>query len=551
MKLLASYDDFSGGELGTASLMRAPRTFWTGRNIAITPGGGLTPRLGVQEITPSGMTADSARLMGYVDGETGLRDSKVWWGQFNGTEYEIQAVKVFTGGVPDNNEPVVTYTNTLGIGEAPIAYVDGFPRYSYMVTTGRVYGLDHNDEIVVDFDPFGAPLGCEAIACYGDFLVVGGEAANPTRIQWSDANTFGGAWAATNFFDLLSVGVGSNERITGLRVQQDRLLIFMGSGRIFVVSGTLGVNQTVREFLPGDLLGGPYSQEAIALANDGTMWYQRESSPAHVPTDSSSDHVRYLVPMRYTGGERIDYPAQDRWLLMTTGNDDTLGPRSLCRTAQLPSMDGIVYATFLRAINGNGDLRMLYHRAGRWERHMMETPVPNTWDLRGFVAGVRGDVYLLFNFEGGGTAPKLYRWQVENLDPPEYGMFNPSFTELDGAAPPPHHLTLPWLIAEPRTEVSVHHLELYVRRYDNELTPNLDIEADVSALDPYGQDGPITVTATASDDDTPVDPTYRRVRLSVPQLPMARTHEITFTKLYGAVLERVDVFGDITNPATP
>lgn len=233
--ILGRFADFSQGEYGALSGRHANPGQWSGINCFVYLDHSIGPRPAVKQVSPSFVAGPGnfpVRLVAFGHGEDiavafGIDAAReCWW---TADPFGSDSWHKFAGS------PLV-HTTVLGIDWIE----DGLNVYVSNVDD-TLYVLDLNAHSVTALT--GAPAGGRAITVFGEHLVTGGATGTGRMLQWSDPNNFN-SWPALNF---LNIG-HPNDVIESFQVQKGVLVVTMKDGSIYQISGTLGVNETVRRF---------------------------------------------------------------------------------------------------------------------------------------------------------------------------------------------------------------------------------------------------------------------------------------------------------------
>lgn len=385
IELLARFSSFDGGEYGALAARRAAPNQFTGYNAMVYRDGSIGPRAGIKDLSMVWATTGMPEIVGFHgNSQSGGRDRFYF---VSGTTLYRVDVRDSTGGLLTGQTPasVGTFSGS-GAGQ----FIQADRRYSYVtMVNASTYQVDNGVASPTMTALTGAPGGrCTAI--YGEQMVVAAPTGNTNRIRWSAPANYN-SWPSTNFLDVGS----SNETITAMRVMRNQLVLLTDQGSIFIVSGVLGVNHTVREFLPGERVGGPGHAGAVDMDRAGNLWYTRETSG------------ELAVPVMFTGSERVEFPMVGNLLV---ARDSAVTARGETRNyvATLHEQATVVIAG---SPPGGGDY--LVFRDGAWTAH---ASADLTDDGCAIVAGSSGEVYLLGR--NGAAAPRLYVWKVEQNLPP-------------------------------------------------------------------------------------------------------------------------------------
>lgn len=407
-RIIARHNDWSKGEAGWLDKNRIEPGYFTGESVMVYRDGSIGPRSGIIPLLPTnwpGAAGTTTYDMGYID--TGNNGDEYLWVR---RDNKLGRLRVYqqTG----NLAKVVT-AQAFSIDATSFASVGAGDHVDYekavtlfCISGDKCYKAVWTAAVGAWLSAIaGSPPGrcCEL---FGDFFVVaGGDAAHPNRLQWSKAADYA-TWPAANFLDLANAGnagAGGAPLITAMKKVKDQLLVWADTGQMWIITGTLGANETVREFMPGDHTNGPLQNRAIARDRAGGVWWTRRED---IVAEGQSWDSASAMPVTYMAGQRGEVPAQAGYLRQPTFSSnrtsDTLGftPRN-DKSAVL--MD--------RAFGG--EMRALVYRDGCWTRHRLE--FDTTTLIFACTPGSRGDVYVQIN--NAVPLPQLYAWQAEYEEP--------------------------------------------------------------------------------------------------------------------------------------
>lgn len=401
-KLIARWTDFTKGEAGWVDKARVPDGFLTGENAIVYRDGAVGPRSGILDLGATSIPTPTLQDMGYVD--LGLGGIEYVWVRAQGKLARV-AVYDATGKVLSGQAfHLTTGTFATSLQGDSVEYSPSITLFTQEL--GTCYKCDWATGANGTLTAIaGSPAG-SCIEIFGSFLVVAGDGVgglHRNRVHWSKQDDFT-TWPAANFLDLGNIGnVGGGwiggPAITSIRKVKDQLLVFMDTGQLFVITGTLGENEVVREFEPGDRMSGPAFPSSTARSRDGAVWWTRREE---VPNSEDQAYdFPSAVPVKYQGGQRSEAIALAGYLRQLAFKSTRVS-----QTLAVPGRsDGSV--VLLDAAN-----RALLIREGVWSRHVWGTETADTDHLRATV-GSRGDCYMM-----DGAMTGLRAWQFELERPP-------------------------------------------------------------------------------------------------------------------------------------
>lgn len=413
-RLIARFSDFSKGDAGFVDKTKVQDGFFSGENVVPYRDGSIGPRsgfLGLAGAGAAGLPAGTVYDLGYVDmGNTG--PEYVWMRKgtalvripvYNAAGLVITgqswhaAAGAFTGAT--NGDHVDYDLNTT------LFTIFGDQGYHAEWDTGGNGTLT-----AVATIPGG---GCMEI--FGDFLVIANIPSHPNRLVWSSPSNYA-SFPAANFLDIGNAALvtGGAPTIRAIRRVRDQLLVWTDTGQLFIITGTLGENETVREYMHGDLITGPAGPYSVVRARDGSVWWTRREEV--LDPNESADVFPSAQPVSYLGGQRQDVPALGGYLLQTTPASN-----------RWSDTGGVCGRSDRSVVLVDHQLRMLLLRDGAWSRHNLPLSAGNyrvTAGSRGEMYGVDATGVLnawLFEWERPpnkfrGTNQERVPYSVEQLD---------------------------------------------------------------------------------------------------------------------------------------
>lgn len=249
--LLARFNDFSGGEYGAIGGRHARPNQFTGLNVIPYRDGSIGPRAGACVLTPSPAPTGGVTDIGWTVPSTtpvyigtNADWGRVWWvDRATSANVRYGVIDATPGG---SNHLAGGSFVAIAYGGSPIGATGGFVSHynaysdhTYIVSTGAagLNRIEHNNNNIVNVT---GPTGY-AISRFGDRGVIAGIVGNQNRVRFSAANDFT-SWPTSNFIDDFSASA-----ITDLVAQRDHLLVISSDMTHHIITGTLGVNDSVRE----------------------------------------------------------------------------------------------------------------------------------------------------------------------------------------------------------------------------------------------------------------------------------------------------------------
>jgi hypothetical protein len=404
-RILTRYNDFTKGEAGWSDKNRIAPGYFDGESVQVYRDGTLGPRSGIVDLAPTAWPAGTIFDMGYVD--TGNNGDEYLWVR-KGTALARVRVYQQTGTLAKVVSAQAFSTDATAFTSAQVGdYVDYEKAVTLFTISGdKCYKAVWTNAVGTWLSAIAGSPGGRCCELYGDFFVVGNVSGHTNRLVFSAAANYA-SWPAANFLDLGNAGnagTGGAPTITAIRKVKDQLLVFADTGQMWVITGTLGANEVVREFMPGDKTNGPGTPKALARDRAGGLWWtRREDIVAEGETwDSAS-----AMPVSYLAGVRGEVPVQAGYLRQPTFSSnrtsDTIGftPRNDKSAVLMDRAPG-------------GEMRALIYRDGVWTRHRLEFDTTTT--ILASTPGSRGDVYMAML--NASSNPVIYAWQAEYEVPP-------------------------------------------------------------------------------------------------------------------------------------
>lgn len=556
--LIKAWSDFTKGEAGTIDKANIEDGFFTGEQVMLYRDGSVGPRSGVVSLASSatGFPAGTLYNMGYANiTQTNLE----WIWIYKGTKLAMLPVYSGAGAVLTGQVWTPSAASFAALPDSNTTdYVDLEPGRIFI--TNAEDALYRADFVTTPGLPIltavaGAPAG-RCIEQFGPFMCVASFVANRNRIKYSAAgDPF--TWPAGNFFDVGPVAANSGAAtISAMRVLRDMLLVFMNTGTLYVITGSLTQSggPNIRTFQYGDLTTGPGTNDSIARERGGSVWWTRRDElpfqqdqlvdgPSAVPAYFDGTTRDELV--QYGGYLRQPSTAVERRSLTTAFIGRGVKSVGLVDQAQ----------------------RVLLQRAGVWSRHHLAG-----LQSQHIAQGLRGDVFAL-NAAGSGAVawlPEMERppWSFSGTTTPKL----PFDTNDAGAAySPPAWLATPEFRTQNADRVDVKrvdvfftafdtrdatnsHLECFVQQYDR--VDAVEVDTSGSSIPPDSETsgtamifGMPTIGCTPAQWDVaaPARPTRYRVTFwTGPDNAPSLGFRVLLRGLRGISVHEVHAFGDIT-----
>lgn len=389
--LLVRYNDFSKGDSGWVDKARVGPGYFQGEQIVPYRDGSVGPRSGLLDLDNEAPPAGPLYDVGYVDMATG------------GTEYVWvhKGAKLARIPVYDGSGRVLTgqsFANVTGsfANQDPVTdSVEYDPNITYFtILHGRTYKCDWSAGANGTLTMFAGSPGGRCMEVFGKFLVLGGDQSHPNRIFYSEPGNHG-VFPPANFVDVGPSGVGA-PTIRAMKRLRDQLLVWTDLGQLFIITGTFGANEVIREFMPGDQMSGPASNKSIVRSRDGVVWWTRREEVPNL--NDQTYNLPSAVPVSFTGGQRVErldlggYLRQDKF--------------ASNRESFTAGVAGRSERSLLLVDHSTG--RVLLCRGDAWTRHQFADG-----NLLHVVAGSRGEMFAM-NEDGA----HLWAWLFELERPP-------------------------------------------------------------------------------------------------------------------------------------
>lgn len=391
-KLLARYDDFTKGDAGWVDKSKVQAGFFLGENVVPYRDGSIGPRSGRLDLSAIGPPSGTVHQIGYVD-LAGPGNEYVWL--HKGTH--LARIPVYNvSGLTLTAQSYVLATGSFAI-DADGDSVDYDAAHTlFVVVDDKCYSCDWGAGAGGTLTALAGSPGGACMELFANCLVVGNLTSHPNRIAFSKPSDFS-TWPAKNFVDLSEGGAaaGAAPRIRAMKRVKDTLLVWTDLGQLFSITGTLGENEVIREFMHGDQVAGPAGPYSVARARDGTAWWTRREE---VPNSAGPVYgAPSAMPVFYNAGNRDETPEMSGYLQQPF--------YSSARASFTFAVAGRSNSSVL-LMDETGRVLMLRH--GVWSRHFFTGQ-----DRYRCTVGSRGEVFFV-NSDGS----TLSVWQFELERPP-------------------------------------------------------------------------------------------------------------------------------------
>lgn len=333
--VITKWDDFSGGDYGSLDGRKAPANSFKASNMLVYSSGGVGPRAGLKNITPTEMPDGPLLALAStpVVGKDGLFviAERVYTFDLNTPGVAPTMIGSFAHAP---NQPIVPKLDTATL-LATIRYGDDLSDKTYRIDpmNGTVTGLTSSP-------------GGHDVTLYGQMVVIADSEFSP-QIQGSsplDPND----WSEGRF-----AIAGDNWQVTALHTLRNALMIMKRTG-IYVLSGILGDDQTqvIRTVSSVDGALHPWQ---TAKDQEDQVWFWSLFRKA--PAMFNNATVRYFGQFK----------------LPTRENDDTIADTPLKRGVVV--IDGDLTSQTVVFVQGGDSQKAVVSHNGKWSLHDFETDV--------------------------------------------------------------------------------------------------------------------------------------------------------------------------------
>lgn len=392
---VVEHKDFSGGDWGKRQAWNAKPNQFSALNMMVYSTGELGVRPGIQDITPTNVSA--GQLSWGMTNAIGT--GQYFYGQdthmYLATAYRGQTVTqeagVFTGH-PSN----LWYAN---VGSA--IYIMSDTQGVYSLITGTLTQLN-------------AATGI-GLAFFGDRLVTGMFTGTTSQLRYNGLTAGVSdltSWPATN---VIPVG-DKNERISNLWLQRGHLDVIKQTNGIFTVTGQLGVNEVLRRAVNAI---GPSSGAvgSSCLTENDTVWYVAESNhkiPVRFDGSNTTYYEDQLIPNQRQGLINMtSFAISDPdGVAITTGTDTSLSQPAYDTTKLMLFNHGVWTQHELPDLGNNTELTCTVGTS-------LFDPGVDVLNLPESTPRNIHQVPVLVLANGTSTSPKMYSLMLD-LDRPGY-----------------------------------------------------------------------------------------------------------------------------------
>lgn len=257
--ILGAFSNFGGGEWGAIGARHAAAGQFTGTNVMVYLDGSIGPRPGILDQTPGADTFGVPNVLPngiLAMGRQRSSQAVQWIIDLSGRPWSASYPNRFRWFHYDNPIALASPPVIDTVDDGALTFVTSYTQESYQLT--------HDTQSCTALP--GSPGG-RAITVFGEHLVVGGPNGAANQIRFSDPNNFD-SWPALNFINMGSPQLA----IHSLAVQRNILIVTFEDGSIFTISGTLGVNEVVRQFTASSPRTASLQATRVALTKRGVLW---------------------------------------------------------------------------------------------------------------------------------------------------------------------------------------------------------------------------------------------------------------------------------------
>lgn len=505
------FDNFQGGDTGRKGLFNAPKNAYSATNLLLYRTGELGVRSGFREVTPSGVATGAVLMLAE-------------WGN---KVYYIQdtALRYFTPSSTASS--VTTLANSFTGTPSLPSYDNGQADFLFIATNNAgAYKADGGTLTALTSSPNGT-----SIARYGTRLVIAKSTLG--TIEYSADNVFT-TWGNTIIVD--------NDTITALKNQRNGLTI-MFSNSIWVLNGTLSVNESVRRV---SRTRGAVDHLAAWVNEFDSLYYAGSVATGQGDT----------APIRFDGA----YPKRlDNQIIMPA-----YASGSNTRVSGISSNhpEGVAFFYPNQAAGDLDDAWFLIYMNGVWTKHrttlgldmgLCTVRLPFFQDSGSTSSELRYGATLVSSDGGAvGVAPKFYGL-VLDMDRPG------SETVVDTGQAPERagdasaeavegEVTFPEWHADPGYEVRVRDVIVDFRAWDTGASNTNHFDITVAALRTY-DNGPVeSITQEWDEDPSYSEPsgTQKRVTFSLGDQGSGNAFQVSLSSMRGIALVRYFVVVEVT-----
>lgn len=495
--ILGRFLDFSRGEYGSTNPRRATAGQFTGQNVFVYLDGSIGPRPGMPDQSPA-LLAGSVPTNFLAFG-VGRSISTVWGIDTNGDAWWTSQ--------PLGGDQWFKFPHSLATHPTGLDWVDDGPNTFVASLDDSLYVLDlsgHDLRALI-----GAPDGGTAITRFGEHLVTGGATATSRQLRWSDPNNFD-SWPALNFLNLGNI----HDRIESLQVQKNVLIVTMIDGRMFQITGTLGVNEVVREFSSNAPRGTRIAPHRVNQTKRSIIWRKG----------------RVFEPESFDGTQLHNIAYLDQWMRTELGATDfivTAGPQE----------DDVCF------VGGQGGALLLHHDA--WTQHRFP---PSALEQNPVLAFYDGNTLLAICRNFGVSGPSVYTLDLGVEHPALQSLGQTTEDDLTGHAPVAFFTTPDIRDSAGRGL----HIRLVNVRFTKYLTGGVDnnhFDVTLNLVDQYESEQPVPNTHADVFDEDPALATVAGVQQQKmfafdPGGDIAAA-SVTIGNLVGCTINEIIVYGTI------
>lgn len=283
LNLLARWNDWSGGDYGLIGAQSAAANQFSGLNVVVDDGGSIGPAGTLQPLTFATAPVDGVAEVGWIASNrfATIDYGRVWW-----TDRAANWRYATLDGSTVTSIPTSTYAwSGAASGIIPTQcshWNDGF-RATYIVDrSAGLHILDH----VANTIKYQNSITGGTVCIHNDNMFIGATtgAGYGQRVRYSATGDYT-TWPSTSYFDL-----PNPSQILAVVPQRTHLLIIQADMTVWMLTGTVGVNDTLRQVQNWSEVISPYGgyrttdpkwfPHSVARANNGDVWTTQGFHPA-------------------------------------------------------------------------------------------------------------------------------------------------------------------------------------------------------------------------------------------------------------------------------
>lgn len=521
------FDDFSKGEFGRMGPRNAPKGSWTGENMTVYRDGSIGVRSGVKHGSWAGATDTETHheLASAQDSDYAIiLDSSTTFETFQMTGTD--GLNAGAGAMDSAYNSTSSWTR----GGPGVIYINNgaTDNDSYSFTVSEGTGIGTIAKLA------NSPGGNGGIALYGEQLVVGAPSGDTDAIAASAAGNFG-SWPSAAI-----VPIGNpNSDVRAIYTVKNSLVIMKAEG-IFLLTGVIGVNESVRLIINADPVDTG-QQNAGAVTGYNVLWWQPEQFPSPTYFDGAYDRRADHIRTKGIAERLVSVDRERDCIIFHARENDEVG-------------------------EGEGDTMVKLWRNGHWEIHRFNhamlnvSPVSTDNDTAYSIIDCTTDVW-----GWSGDAPTLVVFLPRDATDNEFNGFGQWLIGLDRpgilgedfqsptddpdpseatATPVTGFFSLPEWYADEGTEIMVRGVTVDFTAWDtgSDIANHFDLTVD--AYNVWDNDSPSSSLTLEYDEDGGLSTAagvYKRRVFSFGDQGLANGFQVHFTNVRGVAIRRIHV----------